>query len=232
MTYEIEFIDEPGAHPVGEPRRRAGSRPRTALAVATLGWVVAAAMVADAPFHTVYGLTEFQPDGSDSSGPDFAFSMDGWGRQHISSGTIEGHGARFGIGLCVCGVLFVLLAGFCIVLYRRRCQTTEPSTLRRAAAGICVGATALLAGVLGAVYLDTKAAVDSANFAAGGNPTQPVLHAQYGSFLLLSSVALACALVAAGALAVAVRGAHQHSSVAPLHDDDPGTHDPEAELLS
>ncbi|MGH8962098.1 MAG: hypothetical protein ACRDWT_13080 [Jatrophihabitantaceae bacterium] len=232
MTYEIEFIDETGAHPASEPRRRADSRPQIALAVATLGWVVAAAMVADAPLHTVYGLTASQPEGSDSSGPDLVFSIDGWGRQHISNGTIEGHGARFGIGLCVCGVLFVLLAGFCVVLYHRPCQATERSTLRRVAAGFCIGATALLAGVIGAVYLDTKAAVDSyANFAAGGDPTQPVLHARYGSFLWLSAVALACALVAAGALAVAARGAHQHTPVAPLHDEDPGTHDPEAEQL-
>lgn len=238
----IEFLPEPGQLPApdGTTAPAPAWSPIAGIswwAAAALISVAAAALAVIAPFHSLYRVVMVLPkDATGGSAPTTnTFSVDGWGRQQFP-GTVDvtGHGTRFGVVLCVAAGLLILVAGVAVA---RVLGPHAPALarLRPVAVGVGVSAASILVGGVLSMYLYVQAVLDSNR--AGGDPSQPRIHTEYGSGLALAVASFCCAAAATVALLLAQRasGPREASGLReparPEVPVDPVNDDPEAELL-
>ena len=196
--YEV-VADQPDGEALPQPRHRWHDVDRMLLATAIL-WGLAAAGAIVAPFLRLVGVQQtFRPDGTITTIAS-SYRVDGWGRSGASSsdGVVAsfGHEPRYGIATCACAAL--LLAAIALLVVNRA------TWQRRAAGGTAVAATAVLAGVIAAGWLQLEALLSrfpsSSDAPFGAVPTYETA---VGPCLLVGLVAVGCG--AAGVVTWQVR---------------------------
>jgi hypothetical protein len=211
---EVEFLGEPEPEP--EPPVAGGAPPsrraRVLLLAATAGFLGAAALAVVAPFRAVYTVgTKRAP------GPRYAdylaemssvrAGVDGWGRDTVTAGA--SNGIRFGIALCACAAMLLVLAGLTAARAYRAAFWSGHGAERVLFAG-SLAVPCLLAGVVAALGLLVQSALAQsfgwvANVPIGPGRPPPVPSVQAGACWWLSVAALACAVLAAVLVGLARR---------------------------